>query len=631
MYPTHLYRNGLSPVDGVVRLDQILWDKRYSVGLVVQKYGGTSIGSIERIQQVAGRIARTSRAGHDLVVVVSAMGHTTDHLLAMAAQITDRPAPRELDMLLTTGEQVSVALLVMALHALECKAISLTGAQVGIVTEPCHTRARILRIQTARVSELLKGGHIVVVAGFQGICNSPYWEITTLGRGGSDTSAVALAAALRAECCEIYTDVPGVLTTDPRLVGNARLLAEITSEEMLELASLGAQVLHPRAVEISRNYAVNLVVRSSWLDQGGTRVLSPSLPIPRAIDNIETDRPVDAVYLDEHQARIAVLRVPDRPGVAAKLFSYLARAGIDVDLILQSIHEPTTERPTNDIAFTVQRRNLHAAYEASRRAALELGGCDVMIDPVPAIVSLRGAGILGRPGTVTQMFAALAGAGINIQMISTSETCLSCVIAGDQSELAGQVLCRQFGLRKPVYELPQATASSWDLPVRGVALDRNQAQMAILQVPDQPGIAARIFECLAREGITVDMIVQSQRGEATNDIGFTVSRTDVEVAHTALKPLCATIGCAGISVRDTVAKLSLVGAGIVGTPGIAARLFETLSALGTNIEMISTSTIKVSCIIAQENSEEALRQVHEAFGLGGVLEVAVEGVVSRPV
>jgi aspartate kinase len=595
------------------------------VGLIVQKYGGTSVGSVERMQVVAERIARTARAGNEVVVVVSAMGHTTDHLLAMAHQLTTQPSPRELDMLLTTGEQVSVSLLVMALQAIGCKAISMTGAQVGIVTEPNHTRARILRIQTGRISELLKGNHIVVVAGFQGFCNAPYWEITTLGRGGSDTSAVALAAALRAERCEIYTDVPGVLTTDPRLVSDARLLDEITSEEMLELASLGAQVLHPRAVEIARNYAVPLVVRSSWLEDPGTSVISPPLPVPRPIDNIETDRPVDAVYVDNNQARLALLRVPDRPGVAATLFRYFAEAGIDVDLIIQAIQGFRDEQPTNDIAFTVQRSDLEQAKAVAKAAAEVLGPCEVIVDPCPTKISIRGAGIIGRPGVAAQMFTALARAQVNIQMISTSETCLSCIIAGTQEEIAAKALCQSFGLRSPVYEEPFVINPTETFAVRGVALDRNQAQMAILQVPDQPGVAARIFDCLAMEGIPVDMIVQSQRGGATNDIGFTVHRDLVPAAEKALKSLCEVIGASGIIVRDTVAKLSLVGIGIAGTPGIAARMFSTLADLGTNIEMISTSTIKVSCIIDQAAAEDAICKVHAAFKLGSGVNVAVEG------
>ncbi|BAC89715.1 aspartate kinase [Gloeobacter violaceus] len=598
------------------------------MGLIVQKYGGTSVGSAERMRSVAERIARTHRQGHDLVVVVSAMGHTTDALVKMACEMHGEPDPREMDMLLTTGEQQSVALLTMALHALGCKAISLTGAQVGVVTEPNHTRARIRRVQTGRINELLAAGYVLVVAGFQGICHSRFWEITTLGRGGSDTSAVALAAVLKANRCEIYTDVPGVLTTDPRLVGDAALLEEITSEEMLELASLGAQVLHPRAVEIARNYAVPLVVRSSWSDAPGTIVLSPRLPVDRAIDNLETERPVDAVYIDNHQAKIALLRVPDRPGVAAALFGHLAKAGIDVDLIIQSIHHPNAPEPTNDIAFTVQRSDLAAAVATSETAAAALGGCAVVVDPVPTKVSIRGAGIIGRPGVVAQMFKALAEARINIQMISTSETSLSCVIAGEQAEKAGEVLCGQFGLRAPVYEEPPVVSGARPVAqaVRGVALDTNQAQVAILQIPDRPGVAAEIFQCLAQEGIAVDMIVQSQRGADTNDIGFTVSRSAVRAAQRALASLCMGFaGCGGVVVRESVAKLSLVGAGIVGTPGVAARMFETLASLGTNIEMISTSTIKVSCIVEAACCEASLQAVHRAFGLGSGAMVAVEG------
>ncbi|AGY59683.1 aspartate kinase [Gloeobacter kilaueensis] len=598
------------------------------MGLIVQKYGGTSVGTVERMRAVAERIERTHRQGHDLIVVVSAMGHTTDGLLKLAGELHCEPDLRELDMLLTTGEQQSVALLSMALHALGCRAVSLTGAQVGIVTEPNHTRARILRIHTGRIAELLEAGYVVVVAGFQGICHGRFWEITTLGRGGSDTSAVALAAVLNASRCEIYTDVPGVLTTDPRLVKNAALLDEITSEEMLELASLGAQVLHPRAVELARNFAVPLVVRSSWSDAPGTAVLSPPLPVPRAIDNLETERPVDAVFIDNNQAKIALLQVPDRPGVAATLFNYLYRAGIDVDLIIQSIHHPNARQPTNDIAFTVQRSDLRAAIAASEAAAAELGNCRVIVDPAPTKVSIRGAGIIGRPGVVVQMFKALAEVGINLQMISTSETSLSCVIAGSQAEAAGAALCRQFNLREPIYEAAPVVsiARAPVQAVRGVALDTNQAQVAILQVPDQPGVAAAIFQCLAHEGIPVDMIVQSQRGLATNDIGFTVHRGALQAAVRALTALCQTFeGCGGVVVRDTVAKLSLVGAGIVGTPGVAARMFETLAALGTNIEMISTSTIKVSCIVDAALAEVSLQAVHRAFNLGSGAGVAVEG------
>ncbi len=282
------------------------------MALIVQKYGGTSVGSVERIQAVVQRVWKTVKVGNALVVVVSAMGKTTDELVKLANAISSNPSRRELDMLLSTGEQVSIALLSMALQELGQPAISLTGAQVGIVTEAEHTRARILHIQTERMQRHLNEGKVVIVAGFQGIASTEELEITTLGRGGSDTSAVALAAALQANYCEIYTDVPGILTTDPRLVPEAQLMDEITCNEMLELASLGAKVLHPRAVEIARNYGVPLVVRSSWTDDPGTWVTSPKLQ-GRSLVNLEIARSVDNVEFDTEQARVDLLRVPDKP------------------------------------------------------------------------------------------------------------------------------------------------------------------------------------------------------------------------------------------------------------------------------------------------------------------------------
>ncbi|HEY9828661.1 MAG TPA: aspartate kinase, partial [Stenomitos sp.] len=311
------------------------------MALIVQKYGGTSVGSVERIRAVAQRVKATVAEGNDLVVVVSAMSKETDKLVQLAHGVSASPCQREMDMLLSTGEQVSIALLSMALQDLGQPAISLTGAQVGIETEPAHTRARILNIETERLQRHLKEGKVVVVAGFQGITNTVDLEVTTLGRGGSDTSAVALAAALRADLCEIYTDVPGILTTDPRLVPNASLLSEITCDEMLELASLGAKVLHPRAVEIARNYGVAMVVRSSWSDEPGTKVIAPGVA-PRPLQNLELGRPVDGVRFDLNQAKVALLRVEDRPGIAAHLFGALAKQQVDVDLIIQSIHEGNT-------------------------------------------------------------------------------------------------------------------------------------------------------------------------------------------------------------------------------------------------------------------------------------------------
>ncbi|MFE1744367.1 aspartate kinase [Coleofasciculus sp. H7-2] len=608
------------------------------MALIVQKYGGTSVGSVERIQAVAQRVLKTAQMGNSLVVVVSAMGKTTDGLVKLANQISTNPCRREMDMLLSTGEQVSIALLSMALQELGQPAVSLTGAQVGIVTEAEHTRARILHIQTQRMERHLDAGKVVVVAGFQGITSTEELEITTLGRGGSDTSAVALAAALRASCCEIYTDVPGIFTTDPRLVPQAQLMEEITSDEMLELASLGAKVLHPRAVEIARNYGVELVVRSSWTDDPGTRVVSP-MPKPRSLQDLEIARPVDGVEFDTDQAKIALLRVPDYPGVAARLFGEIAHQALDIDLIIQSIHEGNT----NDIAFTVSKNviNRAEAVAAAIAPALctqnnpEQGEAEVMVDRQIAKVSIAGAGMIGRPGVAAQMFATLSSAGINIQMISTSEVKVSCVIDADDGDRAIALLCQTFEVNNsPVPQnriSPQSSVLSpqhSSPPVRGVALDFNQARLAIRHIPDRPGMAAQVFGLLAQKNISVDMIIQSQRcrvvnGIATRDIAFTVAQADAQEAKAALEKLAPSLGCGEVLVDTAIAKVSIVGSGMVGQPGVAARMFEALSQHQINIQMITTSEIKISCVVAENQGVTALQAIHAAFGLAGSQKIQV--------
>ncbi|MFN4067078.1 MAG: aspartate kinase [Thermosynechococcus sp.] len=597
------------------------------MGLIVQKYGGTSVGSVERIQAVARRVKATVAAGHQVVVVVSAMGKTTDSLVQLAYAISDRPSQREMDMLLSTGEQVSIALLTMALHALGEPAISLTGAQVGIVTEPAHTRARILHIETQRLERHLKEGQVVVVAGFQGITAAADFEVTTLGRGGSDTSAVAIAAALRADCCEIYTDVPGILTADPRLVPHAQLMSEITCDEMLELASLGAKVLHPRAVEIARNYGVDLVVRSSWTDDPGTRVIAPRRP-PRPVENLELGKPVDGVALDTDQAKVALLRVADRPGIAAQLFGELARQNLDVDLIIQSIHEGQT----NDIAFTVQKSVLKQAEAVAvafyPRLNPRVEETDVLVDADIAKVSITGAGMIGRPGVAAQMFSALAAAGINLQMISTSEINVSCTVAAADAGRAIAVLSQTFDV-EPTTTVSQAVP---DAPaVRGVALDPKQARIAIRDVPDRPGMAAAIFQTLADAAISVDMIIQSQRsrplgGVMTRDIAFTVASADAEQAVELLKRVQTQLGYGDILVDTAIAKVSIVGVGMIQRPGIAARMFAALARENINIQMIATSEIRVSCVVAESEGVRALRAVHTAFGLDGEAPVVIPDV-----
>lgn len=599
------------------------------MALIVQKYGGTSVGTVERIQAVAKRIINTVKAGNELVVVVSAMGKTTDELVKLAKQISPNPSRREMDMLLSTGEQVTIALVSMALQELGQPAISLTGAQVGIVTEAEHTRARILRIETERIQKHLNAGKVVVVAGFQGITGDDL-EITTLGRGGSDTSAVALAAALRAQLCEIYTDVPGILTADPRLVPDAQLMEEITCDEMLELASLGAKVLHPRSVEIARNYGVPLVVRSSWTDDPGTRVISP-IRTPRPIEGLEIVRAVDAVEFDTDQAKVALLRVPDRPGVAARLFGEIGRQNLDVDLIIQSIHESQT----NDIAFTVSKSSINQA-EAVAAAILPtlgsnppaVGEPEVMVDKKIAKVSIAGAGMIGRPGVAAQMFAALGEAGVNIQMISTSEVKVSCVVDANDCERALAALCKTFEIEHSSCLAEENKSSTVAPPVRGVALDINQARIAIRSIPDCPGMAAKLFGLLAEKNISVDTIIQSQRcriedGIPRRDIAFTVARPDAEDARKLLAELALELGCGEVILDTAIAKVSVVGSGMVNHPGVAARMFAALAQHKINIQMIATSEIKISCVIDESQGVTALQAIHAAFGLAGNKKIEV--------
>jgi len=614
------------------------------MALIVQKYGGTSVGTVERIQAVAQRVLQTVKAGNSVVVVVSAMGKTTDGLVKLANDISKNPSRREMDMLLSTGEQVTIALLSMALQELGQPATSLTGAQVGIVTEAAHSRARILNIETERMQRHLNSGEVVVVAGFQGISSAVDLEITTLGRGGSDTSAVALAAALRADACEIYTDVPGILTADPRIVPDAQLMTEITSDEMLELASLGAKVLHPRAVEIARNYGVMLVVRSSWTDDPGTRVVSP-VPQPRSLAGLEIAQPVDAVEFDTDQAKVALLRIPDCPGIAARLFGEIATQDLDVDLIIQSIHEGNT----NDIAFTVTKNSLTRAEAVAEAIAPAFradpdpnsGEAEVMVERQMAKVSISGAGMIGRPGVAAQMFETLADAGVNLEMISTSEVQVSCAIRAADCDRAIAALCDAFAVtsspvsrhrpnavRDPRRQANAPTLPAADTPpVRGAALDLNQAQLAIRFVPDRPGMAAKIFRLLATHNISVDMIIQSQRcrlvdGVATRDIAFTVAQADAEAAKAALQA-AVELGCGAVTVNGAIAKVSVVGMGMIGRPGVAARMFAALAQENINIQMIATSEIKISCVVSEAEGVHALQAIHHAFGLAGSQRVVV--------
>ena len=595
------------------------------MALLVQKYGGTSVGSVERIQAVAERVAATRLQGHEVVVVVSAMGKTTDELTALAQALHPEPPQREMDMLLATGEQVSIALLSMALQVKGVTATSMTGPQVGIVTESTHGRARILEIRTERIQRRLDEGHVVVVAGFQGTStgSSGTPEITTLGRGGSDTSAVALAAALGAEACEIYTDVPGVLTTDPRKVPEARLMAEVSCDEMLELASLGASVLHPRAVEIARNYGVPLIVRSSWSDEPGTRLLSkPSRRI--GSEGLELGKPVDQAELLEKQAVVALAHVSDEPGVAANLFEGLSDAGVNVDLIVQATHDGNS----NDIAFTLAEAELPAA-EAFCREHLGSGG-QLQVESGLAKLSIGGAGIMGRPGVAALLFDGLSKVGISLRMIATSEVKVSCMIQGEQASKALRTAAQAFELSDHQVEHNPAAGGDGEPEVRGVALDRDQAQLTVTSLPDRPGSAAALCRALADGGISLDTIVQSERQRQsdlglTRDIAFTLPRDDLNKASEALRLLLRQWPGAELIEGQAIVRVSAVGAGMPSTPGSAAKMFRALADAGINIEMIATSEIRITCVVAEADGDQALKAVHQAFELDVENQHKLEG------
>lgn len=401
--------------------------------LIVQKYGGTSVGSLERIKAVAERIAGTYKKGNHVIVVVSAMAGETDKLISLANQLSPNPDERETDLLLSSGERISAALTAIAIRELGLKAMSFTGRQVGIITDEVHTKAKIERVTAERVKKALEDGVIPVIAGFQGITETS--DVTTLGRGGSDLTAVAIAAALNADLCEIYTDVEGVYTTDPNVVPDARKLEKISYDEMLELASLGAKVLQSRSVEFAKKYDVPLVVRSSFSDNPGTLVVKEDKEMEKVM--------VSGVAYDKNQAKITVIGVHDKPGIAAKLFNAIAKANIIVDMIVQNV---SSDGKSTDISFTVSKSDSKDTLKITKGIVSELGAKGVNLREDIAKVSIVGVGIRTHSGVAAKMFETLARHGINIMMISTSEIKVSCVIDAKYTELAVRVLHDAFEL-----------------------------------------------------------------------------------------------------------------------------------------------------------------------------------------
>jgi len=402
------------------------------VSVIVQKYGGTSVGTVEKIRHVAQRVVATKMEGNDVVVVVSAMAGETDRLINLAHEMVDKPDGREYDMMVSTGEQVSIALLSMAIKALGHKAISLLGFQLKISTNSDFTKARIESIEADRITDAFEQGTIVVVAGFQGIDDKE--NITTLGRGGSDTTAVAIAGVLKADMCEIYTDVEGVYTTDPTICPNAKKLDKISYDEMLEMASLGAKVLHTRSVEFAKKYDVPIHVRSTFSDNPGTIVSKEEAIMEKVV--------VSGVTYNKNEAKITIVKVPDNPGIASKIFTPIANANINVDMIIQNV----SEDGFTDLTFTVPETDLKRALEVVKGVVKEIGATDFQYDKDIVKVSIVGVGMRSHAGVAAEMFSVLASEGINIMMISTSEIKISCVVSSKYTELAVRVLHDAFGL-----------------------------------------------------------------------------------------------------------------------------------------------------------------------------------------
>jgi aspartate kinase len=603
------------------------------VPLLVQKFGGTSVADSDKILAAARRAIQAHQRGEQVLVVVSARGHTTDELIELAKEINERPPAREMDMLLSTGEQVSVALMAMAIQALGVPAISFTGAQIGIVTDSFHTKARIRNISTERMLQALNEGKIVIVAGFQGVDEN--YNITTLGRGGSDTTAVALAAVLGADACEIYTDVDGVYTTDPRIVPEARKIDRISYDEMLELASLGAGVMHSRSIEFAKKYDVPIHVRSSFSDAAGTWIVPEHEARRLGVT-------VTGAALARDEARITILGVPDRPGVVHAIFREIAAANIVVDMIVQNV----ATGGATEVSFTVAGGDLAETLHAAETAARAIGATGVTHDAGVAKVSVVGLGMRTHTGVATIMFQALADAGINIEMITTSEIKITVLVDRTAAVPALRAVHRAFLLDEPIGEAPTAAPSraEWrsarhrdtpaaaengagpgnvnlsvtsatsgmeDLVISGVELDEEQARITVFNVPDQPGYAARVFRTIADAGVFVDMIVQNVSTAGNTHLSFTVPRDAGEVAARAI----GAVESGEVSLETNLAKISVLGVGMRTHTGVATRMFGALAERGINIALINTSEVRINVATEIDRGREGLKCLRRTFDL----------------
>jgi aspartate kinase len=591
------------------------------VALIVQKFGGTSVADATKIRAAAARAVAAKRAGNQVVMVVSARGHKTDELIELAAEVSATPPAREMDMLLATGEQESVALMAMAIQDQGESAVSLTGGQIGIVTDSTHTKARIRKIDTERIRRELDAGKIVVAAGFQGVDNDR--NITTLGRGGSDTTATALAAVLGADECEIYTDVEGVFTTDPRLIPAARKTDLISYDEMLELASLGAGVMHSRSIEFAKKYRVPLRVRPAYSNGGGTLIAPPADDTPV----------VTGMALARNEARVSLCDIPDRPGVMSLIFTKMAARKIPIDMVVQDLGLAGKA----EVSFTVPQDDLADTLTAAQQAVDELGAGHVLHGTNVSKLSVVGLGMRTHTGVAAQMFRSLADSGINIGMITTSEIKISALVSRDRCDAAalavhagfglhaGHVIAPSVGLSATATAKPRTgpdlerevvaqLASMEDIVVSEVCLDTAQARVTVRNLPDIPGVAADVFSAVAEGGVMVDMIVQNVGHSRRSSLSFTVPRADLEQCLLLLREVIERWPGAELSFDEDMAKLSVVGIGLRTHTGVGEKMFRALAEAAVNVQLINTSEIRICAVIAGEKGPAALDRLNREFG-----------------
>ena len=606
------------------------------MSVVVLKFGGTSLASAQKIQLAASRAIHAKKAGNQVVLVVSARGKTTDELVSLANEINPSPPDREMDMLLSTGEQVSVALMAMALHAAGHTAISLTGSQIGIITDRSHTKARIREIATVRVRQALEEGHIVVAAGFQGI--DPDSNITTLGRGGSDTTAVAIAAVLDAKYCEILTDVEGVFTADPRVTREACKIPFVGYDEMLELASLGAGVMHSRSIEFAKKFNVPIHVSDSSTLEKGTWILSPPLN--------EASPAVRGLALVRDEARVTLLGVPNRPGAGKGLFSLVAEKNIPIDMIIQNVGADGK----TEVSFTVLRSDLQHALSAATEAIDKGLAEQVTHDARVSKISIVGEGMRNQSGVASQMFSALSDQDINILMITTSEIKVSVLVNRSDSAQAVNAVHRAFSLETTQSDkrninqpeanhilsdsledrsilpefagnqtwtddkiMAQLSAGMEELVVTEITLDEEQSRITLEGVQDQPGMAARIFKAIASADVLVDMIVQNISLDGVTHLSFTVPRDQIDHALQIAGEAANQVQARGLRAETEIAKLSVLGIGMRSHTDVASRMFAALAKNDINVELINTSEVRVSVLVQRNNADRALQALRSTF------------------